>query len=433
MAKDSKIEWTQNTANLWWGCTAIHEGCGIEHGVCYAQELSEGYGNDLWGKDKLRKEMPGVFRNLDKWQEQAEIMNDLQVTFVGSMMDIFEESKGTFSHKVPHGPSSPTTGDLRKKLFDYISMGRYNNLLFLFLTKRPKQITRMIPHHWLTNMPKNVWFGTSVSSMETWRWAEHLKKVPTKNLFLSIEPQMDNIDNIDLTGIGWVIQGGQSGRDRKPFNLEWAYTMKRICKEQEVPYFFKQIDKVKKIPSDLLIRQFPRFEKGNLVEEFCGIEPTEVRDTVKLSSYNFIGYRNAHECLLQETFNPEEQIVDRKKEPVLHVEGSEMDTIWVQDENHFFQTVKQQSHPAYKPVIRLKGMYCEDSNTMYFTNYLSKHHIVELTMSEAIAIAKKCKQALDCGDGETSVKFNEREFRIVSDYNPPICVVSRYEQNYMYV
>ncbi|WP_321826269.1 DUF5131 family protein [Maribacter dokdonensis] len=433
MAKDSKIEWTQNTANLWWGCTAIHEGCGIEQGVCYAQELSEEYGNDLWGKDKLRREMPRVFRNLDKWQEQAEVMNDLQVTFVGSMMDIFEESKGTFSHNVPYGPNSPTTGDLRKKLFDYISMGRYNNLLFLFLTKRPKQITRMIPSHWLTDMPKNVWFGTSVSSMKTWRWAEHLKKVPTKNLFLSVEPQMDNIDNIDLTGIGWVIQGGQSGRDRKPFNLEWAYTMRRICKEQEVPYFFKQIDKVKKIPSDLLIREFPRFEKGNLIEEFHGIKPTEVRDTVKLSSYKFTGYRNAYECLLQETFNPEEQIIDRKKEPVLYVEGSEMDTIWVQDKNHFFETVRLQSHPAYKPVIRLIGRYCRDSNTMYFTNYLGKHHIVELTMSEAIAIAKKCKQALDCGDGETSVKFNEHEFRIVSDYNPPICVVSSYKQNYMYV
>jgi protein gp37 len=56
-----------------------------------------------------------------------------------------------------------------------------------------------------------------------------------------------------------VIQGGESGINKRPFELQWAYDMKRMCKESNVPYFFKQIDKVKPIPEDLQVREFPNF------------------------------------------------------------------------------------------------------------------------------------------------------------------------------
>ena len=58
------------------------------------------------------------------------------------------------------------------------------------------------------------------------------------------------IDNIDLNGIGWVIQGGESGNKKRTFNILLAYSMKKICNEQNTPFFFKQIDKVKEIPND---------------------------------------------------------------------------------------------------------------------------------------------------------------------------------------
>ena len=81
------------------------------------------------------------------------------------------------------------------------------------------------------------------------------------NMFYSIEPQIGLIDNIDLTEIDWVIQGGESGNKKRPFDITWAYRMKQICREQNTPFFFKQIDKVQKIPDNLSNREFPDFIK----------------------------------------------------------------------------------------------------------------------------------------------------------------------------
>jgi protein gp37 len=80
------------------------------------------------------------------------------------------------------------------------------------------------------------------------------------NLFLSVEPQLGEIKNIDLNGIGWVIQGGESGHGKRPFDLLWADRLKLECITQNVPYFFKQIDKVQEIPEEYLIRELP-FER----------------------------------------------------------------------------------------------------------------------------------------------------------------------------
>jgi len=93
--------------------------------------------------------------------------------------------------------------------------------------------------------------------------------------FLSIEPQIEFIDLLStqfiittkkcqslIDGISWIIQGGESGHRRRPFNLNWAYSMKEQCQAANVPYFFKQIDQVyeKKfgMPKDLQIQQFPK-------------------------------------------------------------------------------------------------------------------------------------------------------------------------------
>ena len=75
--------------------------------------------------------------------------------------------------------------------------------------------------------------------------------------FLSIEPQLGKISlPIDFK-IDWIIQGGESGHHKRPFDLSWAMTLRNECAALNIPYFFKQIDKVKEIPSDLLIREFP--------------------------------------------------------------------------------------------------------------------------------------------------------------------------------
>jgi len=251
MAENSKIEWCDHTINLWWGCTKVHTGCKN----CYAETLSKRFDNDIWGNDKNRKRIKSAFIDLDRYQNIAEKKGVKFKIFIGSMMDIFEDN---FPLNNPT-EQFESTQDLRKELFKRITQYKYDNLIFLFLTKRPRNIWKMIPEDWSHGW-FNVWFGTSISDEETSKYSDQLQNsLKYQNLFLSIEPQVGIIQNVNLSGIDWVIQGGESGAKKRPFNIEWAYKMKEICEYYEVPYLFKQIDKIQSIPEDLNIRQFPKF------------------------------------------------------------------------------------------------------------------------------------------------------------------------------
>lgn len=249
MAQNSKIEWTHHTANLWHGCTKVHEGCDN----CYAETLAKRWGNDIWGNDKPRKEIKSVWNDLLKYQKLAEKANEVHRVFVGSMMDIFEKPMSIIGAAIPEY----TTGVLRDRFFDQINEGWYPNLVFLLLTKRPSNINKMIPEQWKTNPPQNVMFGTSPVNQQTFdTLTRHLLEVNGLR-FLSVEPQLDKIELNDLKGIDWIIQGGESGHHKRPFNLEWARKMKAECSILNIPYFFKQIDKIQEIPTDLQVRMFP--------------------------------------------------------------------------------------------------------------------------------------------------------------------------------
>lgn len=294
MAQNSKIEWTHHTANLWHGCTKVHEGCDN----CYAETLAKRWGNDIWGNDKPRKEIKSVWNELLKMQKLAKQANEVHRVFIGSMMDIFEKPMPIIGSAIPEY----TTGVLRDRLFDQINKGLYPNLMFLLLTKRPSNINKMIPEFWKGNPPINVMYGTSISTQ-----ANAEKLIPqllsvNGKLFLSIEPQLEEIKlrRIKIIGstlefwdsrfgeygisdilngtfykgkfeysgkkIDWIIQGGESGHHKRPFNLEWARSMRDECQALKVPYFFKQIDKIQQIPDDLLIQDFP---KETVSSAFC--------------------------------------------------------------------------------------------------------------------------------------------------------------------
>lgn len=259
MAQNSKIEWTHHTANLWHGCTKVHEGC--DH--CYAEALSKRYGHNVWGNDSPRRAIKSVWQDLEKYQKLAANANMVHRVFVGSMMDIFEkpmqlvdtngEALTQFNGNTINGL---TTQHLRNYLFEKV-IPNSPNLLFLLLTKRPSNINKYIPVNWIDNPPHNIMFGTSPVNQETFnKLVAQLREV-NGNRFLSIEPQIDDINTIDLTGIDWVIEGGESGHHKRPFNTDWARKMRDTCKQDGVPYFFKQIDKVQPIPEDLMIREFP--------------------------------------------------------------------------------------------------------------------------------------------------------------------------------
>jgi len=280
MADNSGIEWTHNTGNIWWGCTEVHKGCDN----CYARVLDNRWDGNHWGNDRPRRAIKSIWKDFARWQKNAQANGEIKKVFVGSMMDIFEKPMplADINGKPIYGKlgelayiSSPTkkfgydelnTNDLRQIFFNQISKGMYPNLLFLMLTKRPSNINKYIPESWKINPPKNVMFGTSPVDQQTTNiLIPQLLQVKGK-LFLSVEPQLDRIDLYDFLNksnskagsiINWVIVGGESGGHKRPFNPDWARSIRDTCKKHKVPFFMKQWDKIKSIPDDLMIREFP--------------------------------------------------------------------------------------------------------------------------------------------------------------------------------
>lgn len=265
MAQNSKIEWTDHTANLWWGCTKIHDGCTN----CYALNMANRWGNNIWGNNNPRRLIKSFWNDITKYQKAAASVDEIHNVFVGSMMDIFEKPMPLVDHKgIPYSKNEKfwNTGQLRDEFFKNI-VPNCPNLMFLLLTKRPSNINKYIPESWKENPPKNVMFGTSPVDQKTANGLiVQLSKVNGKR-FISIEPQLKKIDLMAhikndkdlvlLDLVDWVINGGESGNRKRPFDCDWARLIRDDCKKKGVPFFFKQIDKVKAIPLDLIVWQFP--------------------------------------------------------------------------------------------------------------------------------------------------------------------------------
>jgi len=247
MAENSKIEWTKHTANLWWGCTKVHEGCDN----CYAETLANRWDFQVWGNDAGRRPIKGVWADLVKYQRKAEEAGEIHEVFVGSMMDLFEKPMPLILGQ------GRTTDYLRDRFFLEV-VPNTPNLLYLFLTKRPSNIPKYIPFEWREGAPENVMFGISVVNQST---ADSLipKLLQVKgSRFLSVEPQLGHIDLLSyLHGLDWVINGGESGPGRRRFDVNWARDLRDQCASMSVPYFMKQIDKVIPIPQDIDIKMMP--------------------------------------------------------------------------------------------------------------------------------------------------------------------------------
>lgn len=267
MAKNSKIEWTDHTANLWWGCQKVHSGC--DH--CYAEALDNRWSGNHWGPKTTRRPIKGVWTDLARFQKEASESGTTARVFVGSMMDIFEKPMPLDDGNGGQ-MSGSDTGHLRSMLFQQIGSGLYPNLIFLFLTKRPGNILKMIPDRWRYAPPKNIMYGTSIVDQETAeRMVPELLQVPGKH-FLSMEPLLgpvnlrqlkrmtgtgqktlnsltgiEHFDDIDTSKhntwagkVDWVIVGGESGHHARPMHPDWVRSILTQCTRAETPFFFKQ-------------------------------------------------------------------------------------------------------------------------------------------------------------------------------------------------
>jgi protein gp37 len=212
MADGSAIEWTEATWNPVTGCAQVSPGCAH----CYAKTFAErwrgvpdhpyeqGFELKLWPK---RLDQP------IRWRRP-------RVIFVNSMSDLFHEDI----------PEQFITEVFRV-------MGEADWHVFQVLTKRHERLLELSDR---LPWPPNVWIGVSIENRRFVHRADYLRQVPAAVRFISAEPLLGPLEELDLNGIDWLIAGGESGPDHRPVREEWLVELRDRCAEEDVAFFFKQ-------------------------------------------------------------------------------------------------------------------------------------------------------------------------------------------------
>lgn len=210
----SSIEWTQLTWNPVTGCNKVSAGCKF----CYAETFSKRL--KAMGQEKYKNGFnvtlhPESLNEPYKWKKP-------KVVFVNSMSDLFH-------------PEVPI--EFIQKVFQVME----NNPIHIFqvLTKRAETLLEYDRKGYL-NWPSNVWMGVSVEDERVIRRVDSLRQTEAKVKFLSCEPLIGPLDNLNLENINWVIVGGESGHKPRPMETDWVISIQEQCENANVPFFFKQ-------------------------------------------------------------------------------------------------------------------------------------------------------------------------------------------------
>ncbi len=223
MSQHSDIEWTDATWNPVRGCTTITPGC--DH--CYAETFAERFrgvpGHPYEQGFDLRL-VPGKLAEPLRWKTPKMI-------FVNSMSDLF--------HKDVPDDFIEAVGRV---------MERANWHTYQVLTKRSSRLRDMLGEglQFAARLP-NIWWGVSVEDRAHGLVRiKHLQQAPAAVRFLSIEPVLEDLGEINLDGIHWVIVGGESGNGARSMEKEWVLSIRDQCERAQVPFFFKQWGGVRK-------------------------------------------------------------------------------------------------------------------------------------------------------------------------------------------
>lgn len=218
MAKDSTIEWTESTWNPLTGCTKISPGC--KH--CYAERMA--FRLKAMGQPNYRNGFgltlhPQVVEQPLSWRKP-------QTIFVNSMSDIFHAD-------VPV--------DFIQRVFDVMNRAHWHR--FQVLTKRSERLAELSA---VLPWADNIWMGVSVENEDYTYRIDDLRATGAQIKFLSLEPLLGPLSNLDLADIDWVIAGGESGPKARPLQASWVRDIRDQCVAQDTPFFFKQWGGVRK-------------------------------------------------------------------------------------------------------------------------------------------------------------------------------------------
>ena len=208
----TKIEWTDKTWNPITGCTKLSTGC--VH--CYAETMAhrlQAMGMDKYANGFIPTMHESVIDEPLKWKQPHTV-------FVCSMSDLFHAD-------IPFS--------FIDKVMDTIRQARHHR--FQILTKRAE---RMAEYYNDRDVPGNVWLGVTVEASSELSRIDSLRGLRSSIRFLSCEPLVEDLGTIDLTGIDWVIVGGESGAKARPMKPEWVRSILHQSEEQGAAFFFKQ-------------------------------------------------------------------------------------------------------------------------------------------------------------------------------------------------
>jgi len=212
MADKSAIEWTEATWNPTTGCTKISLGCKN----CYAERLAlrlQAMGNPKYANGFQLTLHEDALDIPLRWKKPRKI-------FVNSMSDLFHED-------IPL--------DFIRRVFQTMQQADWH--IFQILTKRAERLAELAPQ---LPWPPHIWIGVTVEEQRYTYRIDLLRTVPAAVRFLSLEPLLGPLPNLNLEGIHWVIVGGESGPGARPMRPEWATDIRDQCLAAGVPFFFKQ-------------------------------------------------------------------------------------------------------------------------------------------------------------------------------------------------
>lgn len=218
----TKIEWTDEVWNPMTGCTKISSGCDN----CYAHTVAHRRTRDIYLRQLPVRDTPAGREDPFAprfWEDRLEIPMRWKAArriFVNSMSDVF------------HAHFSI---EQIRMVFEVMNACPQHQ--FQLLTKRPERAVRLASEFVWT---ENIWMGTSIENMDVARRADALRQIPAAMRFISAEPLLGPLDALDLTGIDWVIGGGESGAGYRPVDVTWARGLRALCEQDSVAFFWKQ-------------------------------------------------------------------------------------------------------------------------------------------------------------------------------------------------
>jgi protein gp37 len=212
VAWNSKIEWTESTWNPVTGCTKISVGCNN----CYARRIAlrlQAAGSPNYANGFRVALHPHALDIPLRWRRP-------RIIFVNSMSDLFHED-------VPL--------DFIRHVFEVMSRARHHQ--FQVLTKRSERLLELSPE---LTWPENVLMGVTVENADYTFRIDHLRQTSAALKFISFEPLLGPVPDIDFEGIDWVIVGGESGPHSRPIQPDWVIDIRDQCRDAKIPFFFKQ-------------------------------------------------------------------------------------------------------------------------------------------------------------------------------------------------